>query len=79
MELLQDQEELDRCGHCASAHGLHYTVSPGTMARPCGSRLLLLFFRYIFGTDKLRPNAFEVRGMDGSSTGEEDFYNSRDA
>ena len=26
-------------------------------------------FRYIFGTDKLRPNAFEVRGMDGSSTG----------
>eukprot|EP00090_Calanus_glacialis_P000704 TRINITY_DN10474_c0_g1_i1.p1 TRINITY_DN10474_c0_g1~~TRINITY_DN10474_c0_g1_i1.p1 ORF type:complete len:538 (-),score=151.56 TRINITY_DN10474_c0_g1_i1:391-2004(-) len=25
--------------------------------------------RYIFGTDKLRPNAFEVRGMDGSSTG----------
>ena len=28
--------------------------------------------RYIFGTDKLRPNAFEVRGMDGSSTGEED-------
>lgn len=25
--------------------------------------------RYIFGTDKLRPNAFEVRGMDGSNTG----------
>ena len=25
--------------------------------------------RYIFGTDKLRPTAFEVRGMDGSSTG----------
>ena len=25
--------------------------------------------RYIFGTDKLRPSAFEVRGMDGSSTG----------
>ncbi|XP_023333990.1 gamma-1-syntrophin [Eurytemora carolleeae] len=25
--------------------------------------------RYIFGTDKLRPSSFEVRGMDGSSTG----------
>ncbi len=25
--------------------------------------------RYIFGTDKLRPNAFEVRGMNGSHTG----------
>jgi len=25
--------------------------------------------RYIFGTDKLRPSAFEVRGMDGSNTG----------
>ena len=25
--------------------------------------------RYISGTDKIRPNAFEVRGMDGSSTG----------
>ncbi|KAG8225250.1 hypothetical protein J437_LFUL008787 [Ladona fulva] len=25
--------------------------------------------RYIFGTDQLRPNAFEVRGLDGSSTG----------
>ncbi|BES92258.1 PDZ domain (Also known as DHR or GLGF) [Nesidiocoris tenuis] len=25
--------------------------------------------RYIFGTDKLRPNAFEVRGLNGSSTG----------
>ena len=25
--------------------------------------------RYIFGTDKLRPNAFEVRGMNGSNTG----------
>jgi hypothetical protein len=25
--------------------------------------------RYIFGTDKLRPNAFEVRGMNGAHTG----------
>ena len=25
--------------------------------------------RYIFGTDKLRPNALEVRGMNGSNTG----------
>lgn len=25
--------------------------------------------RYIFGTDKLRPNAFEVRGMNGANTG----------
>lgn len=25
--------------------------------------------RYIFGTDKLRPNSFEVRGLNGSSTG----------
>lgn len=25
--------------------------------------------RYIFGTDKLRPNAFEVRGLNGGSTG----------
>uniref|UniRef100_A0A1Y1LY32 PDZ domain-containing protein n=1 Tax=Photinus pyralis TaxID=7054 RepID=A0A1Y1LY32_PHOPY len=25
--------------------------------------------RYIFGTDKLRPNAFEVRGLNGLSTG----------
>ncbi|KAF6212929.1 hypothetical protein GE061_010641 [Apolygus lucorum] len=25
--------------------------------------------RYIFGTDKLRPNAFEVRGLNGSNTG----------
>ena len=25
--------------------------------------------RYIFGTDKLRPNAFEVRGLNGASTG----------
>jgi len=25
--------------------------------------------RFIFGTDKLRPNAFEVRGMNGSNTG----------
>ena len=25
--------------------------------------------RYIFGTDKLRPNAFEVRGLNGISTG----------
>ncbi|XP_075217912.1 syntrophin-like 2 isoform X1 [Lycorma delicatula] len=25
--------------------------------------------RYIFGTDKLRPNAFEVRGLNGANTG----------
>lgn len=25
--------------------------------------------RYIFGTDKLRPNSFEVRGLNGVSTG----------
>ena len=25
--------------------------------------------RYIFGTDKLRPQAFEVRGINGISTG----------
>ncbi|KAL1115654.1 hypothetical protein AAG570_005944 [Ranatra chinensis] len=25
--------------------------------------------RYIFGTDKLRPNAFEVRGLNGATTG----------
>ena len=25
--------------------------------------------RYIFGTDKLRQNAFEVRGMNGSNSG----------
>lgn len=25
--------------------------------------------RYIFGTDKLRQNAFEVRGLNGISTG----------
>uniref|UniRef100_A0A1A9VSN7 PDZ domain-containing protein n=1 Tax=Glossina austeni TaxID=7395 RepID=A0A1A9VSN7_GLOAU len=25
--------------------------------------------RYIYGTDKLRPNAFEVRGINGTSTG----------
>ncbi|XP_067633980.1 gamma-1-syntrophin isoform X2 [Eurosta solidaginis] len=25
--------------------------------------------RYIYGTDKLRPNAFEVRGLNGASTG----------
>lgn len=25
--------------------------------------------RYIFGTDKLRPNAFEVRGLNGINTG----------
>lgn len=25
--------------------------------------------RYIFGTDKLRPNSFEVRGLNGISTG----------
>ena len=25
--------------------------------------------RYIFGTDKLRANSFEVRGMNGSNTG----------
>lgn len=25
--------------------------------------------RYIFGTDKIRPNSFEVRGMNGSHTG----------
>lgn len=25
--------------------------------------------RYIFGTDKLRPNAFEIRGLNGVSTG----------
>lgn len=25
--------------------------------------------RYIFGTDKLRSNAFEVRGLNGISTG----------
>lgn len=31
--------------------------------------LMAYMTRYIFGTDKLRPNAFEVRGMDGSSTG----------
>ena len=39
-----------------------------------GIRLILITTdsppsRYIFGTDKLRPTAFEVRGMDGSSTG----------
>jgi len=28
-----------------------------------------LTLRYIFGTDKLRPNAFEVRGLNGASTG----------
>ena len=31
--------------------------------------LMSYMTRYIFGTDKLRPSAFEVRGMDGSSTG----------
>lgn len=25
--------------------------------------------RYIYGTDKLRPNAFEVRGLNGTTTG----------
>lgn len=25
--------------------------------------------RYMFGTDKLRPNAFEVRGLNGATTG----------
>lgn len=25
--------------------------------------------RYIYGTDKLRPNGFEVRGVNGISTG----------
>ena len=25
--------------------------------------------RYVFGTDKLRPNSFEVRGLNGASTG----------
>lgn len=25
--------------------------------------------RYIYGTDKLRSNAFEVRGLNGTSTG----------
>lgn len=25
--------------------------------------------RYMFGTDKLRTNAFEVRGLNGSSSG----------
>lgn len=25
--------------------------------------------RYIYGTDKLRPNSFEVRGMNGETTG----------
>ena len=25
--------------------------------------------RFIFGTDKLRPNSFEVRGMNGANTG----------
>jgi hypothetical protein len=25
--------------------------------------------RYVFGTNKLRPNAFEVRGLNGVSTG----------
>jgi len=25
--------------------------------------------RYIYGTDKLRPNAFEVRGLNGVTTG----------
>ena len=31
--------------------------------------LLAYITRYIFGTDKLRPNAFEVRGINGSNTG----------
>ena len=31
--------------------------------------LMAYITRYIFGTDKLRPNAFEVRGMNGSNTG----------
>lgn len=25
--------------------------------------------RYMYGTDKLRPNAFEIRGLNGSKTG----------
>ena len=70
MQGLQGQEELDRCGHCSFADGLHNTVSQGV--HQYGSCCYCCFFRYIFGTDKLRPNAFEVRGMDGSSTGEED-------
>ena len=31
--------------------------------------LLAYITRYIYGTDKLRPNAFEVRGLNGSNTG----------
>ncbi|XP_065345238.1 gamma-1-syntrophin isoform X1 [Cloeon dipterum] len=31
--------------------------------------LMAYVTRYIFGTDKLRPNAFEVRGLNGTSTG----------
>ena len=31
--------------------------------------LMAYITRYIFGTDKLRPNGFEVRGMNGSNTG----------
>jgi hypothetical protein len=29
MQGLQGQEELDRCGHCSFADGLHNTVSQG--------------------------------------------------
>ena len=71
MQGLQGQEELDRCGHCSFADGLHNTVSQGV--HQYFVAIYLYLFRYIFGTDKLRPNAFEVRGMDGSSTGEEDL------
>ena len=43
---------------------MHFYVSYGQIPL-----LLAYITRYIFGTDKLRPNAFEVRGINGSNTG----------
>ena len=74
--IVQNKEELDRCGDGSAADGLHDEVlhSPPDSRHQKTNNINnkqteLNYFRYIFGTDKLRPSAFEVRGMDGSSTG----------
>lgn len=61
-------------------HSLRYCTEINLNVLQCFEIVFFLFIvsvplmmayvtRYIFGTDKLRSNAFEVRGLNGISTG----------
>ncbi|XP_017758874.1 PREDICTED: gamma-1-syntrophin isoform X1 [Eufriesea mexicana] len=60
-----------RCGHSrqssnASATSVQYRKWVDVITVPL---MMAYVTRYIFGTDKLRRNAFEVRGLNGARTG----------